>query len=353
MAKQIEAYSPEYEDEQFNELAPKVEAAVRQMFPHTRGARFGAMQAILARRLANLRTEIMMNSAREKAKVTEQKRRDDFTLQRDRETRAANQSETMRVENVKRMDEWTKQTRDDQQKRADAAVKAQEAKYKHQGGYEVEGEDPKIGDRKKKRKFMEYGDAPDVESFMDNKSLTARTFATPHTYNPRSQNPSTPPPISTGGRDYSQNSGDIPTNSVDYKNQWDKFTDDVTDTAKQTWEGIKSGWDSLFGAPRIGNQSADGWNKVGDSPDNPNPPEDKPPLPGEPPTPPPSQPPIPGEPPMEKPPIMPPEIPAQERAFAPEPARPTWNVPERPGQYRIFGGSNRGFQSYADRLRRS
>ena len=200
MAENIEAFGQRYEDELFARLAPKVESAVRQLFPATRGARFGAMQSILAKRLAALKTEIALDSAKKKYERDEQIRREEVADRRTREARAATQGETLRAEQAKRTDEYMKENakrhdqyikdlRSEQESKRNLKYQAEILKY---GGLSPEsyrelgvtGTDPaapRIGsDRKRKKRPDEYGGEFDLDSMIGRDSLTQQSFMTPY-----------------------------------------------------------------------------------------------------------------------------------------------------------------------------
>lgn len=111
MADQLptDPYGSEYQDQMFQKLAPQVEAMVARMFPNTRGAKFGVQGSILAKRLANLKLEIAMDSAKRGAEHTEQLRREAVSKQQDQEKWSREQGERVRQENDKKSTDWRNQ----------------------------------------------------------------------------------------------------------------------------------------------------------------------------------------------------------------------------------------------------
>ena len=105
MPEDQDPYGADYEKQLFEKLAPEVEQMVSRLFPHTRGARFGAQGSILARRLASLRTEIALDAAKRRAEQKERVRREDRSVALERERRAERQSETLRRETQSRGDQ--------------------------------------------------------------------------------------------------------------------------------------------------------------------------------------------------------------------------------------------------------
>lgn len=106
----MDLYSPEWEEQQYQALAPKVQAIVERAFGHSRGARFGAQGSILAKRLAALRIEIATQAAVQKATIDETKRRETVRAKElsdsDSRQEAARRNEEMRRQEEKRLDAW-------------------------------------------------------------------------------------------------------------------------------------------------------------------------------------------------------------------------------------------------------
>lgn len=109
----IDVYGPEWEENQYAALAPKVEALVNRSFGFARGARFGAQGSILAKRLAALRTEIAMQAGIEKAKRDETMRQETVRAKERQDTYAqqesAKQNEAMRREDERRRENWQRE----------------------------------------------------------------------------------------------------------------------------------------------------------------------------------------------------------------------------------------------------
>lgn len=72
----IEPYGQEWEDQTYEQLAPQVQAMVQRIYGSSRGARFGASGALMAKRLASLKTEIALQAAKAKADVQERMRQE-------------------------------------------------------------------------------------------------------------------------------------------------------------------------------------------------------------------------------------------------------------------------------------
>lgn len=96
----MEAFDDEWKKQQFEKLAPEVEAAVNRAFPANRGAKFGAQGAILAGRLAKLRTEIDMDAAKQKATITERIRQEGVSKQNEQERFQRQSGERARQESL-------------------------------------------------------------------------------------------------------------------------------------------------------------------------------------------------------------------------------------------------------------
>src|SRR3990167_598995 len=109
----IDVYGPEWEENQYAALAPKVEALVNRSFGFARGARFWAQGSILAKRLAALRTEIAMQAGIEKAKRDETMRQETVRAKERQDTYAqqesAKQNEAMRREDERRRENWQRE----------------------------------------------------------------------------------------------------------------------------------------------------------------------------------------------------------------------------------------------------
>jgi hypothetical protein len=93
----IEAYSPEWEEQEYQRLAPRIEQIVNRLFAN-RGAKFGAKDDILAKRLAALRSEIAIDSATKRSGLDERKRQENRSLDIERERRSFQQGEQLRRE---------------------------------------------------------------------------------------------------------------------------------------------------------------------------------------------------------------------------------------------------------------
>lgn len=106
MADEIpkDPYGTEYQEQMFQKLAPQVEAIVAKMFPHSRGARFGAQGSILAKRLAALKVEIAMDATKRGAAHQEQLRREGVAKQVADDAARRTQGEEMRKESVRAME---------------------------------------------------------------------------------------------------------------------------------------------------------------------------------------------------------------------------------------------------------
>jgi len=122
------AYDAEWEKQKYQELAPEIEAMVKQAFPHSRGARFGAQGSILAKRLANLRIEIAKEAAKKNFEVEETRRKEEASIKRDREhferlqgvdvmrrTEAQNERERERAR--AELDRYEQRRREDEQRK--------------------------------------------------------------------------------------------------------------------------------------------------------------------------------------------------------------------------------------------
>jgi hypothetical protein len=95
-------YGQDYQEQLFAKLSPQVEAMVARLFPHSRGARFGAQGSILAQRLAALRTEIALDSAKRSADHRERLRREEVSRKQDQDRYNREQAERMRQESERR-----------------------------------------------------------------------------------------------------------------------------------------------------------------------------------------------------------------------------------------------------------
>lgn len=267
-----DAYTPEWEDKEFERLAPAVESTVNRIYAN-RGGRSGVSQAILARRLANLRAEIARDASTKKATLDEQKRREGVAADQNRENWNRQVGERTRQENQARMERDLERTRQD---RAAQETRAYNEKLlgeqrgfwrdlygmnqpKAQGTNASTDQNPDIyGDQtRKRRRDDEFDPSATVDNLMQSDtSLRGSTFgAVPflsNGYNNASRgffNPAPPVQEAKGPRDFSQNSGDINAGTV--TNEPRKFWNDVTDTADQIGKGFKDAFDSLF-TPRLG-----------------------------------------------------------------------------------------------------
>lgn len=95
---QDDPYGAEYQKQMLAKLAPQVEATVARLFPHARGARFGAQSAILAKAMAKLQLEIATHAAERAATHKEQLRREAVSKQTDQERFSRQQGEKIRQE---------------------------------------------------------------------------------------------------------------------------------------------------------------------------------------------------------------------------------------------------------------
>lgn len=95
---QDDPYGAEYQKQMLAKLAPQVEATVARLFPHARGARFGAQGAILAKAMAKLQLEIATHAAERGAAQKEQLRREAVSKQTDQERFSRQQGEKIRQE---------------------------------------------------------------------------------------------------------------------------------------------------------------------------------------------------------------------------------------------------------------
>lgn len=110
----MDAFGPEWEEQQYAALAPKVEAIVNRSFGFGRGARFGAQGSILAKRLAALRTEIATQAAVQKATLDETKRKEAATEKSNQDKyyrdEASKRNEAMQRQEEKRLENWQKES---------------------------------------------------------------------------------------------------------------------------------------------------------------------------------------------------------------------------------------------------
>lgn len=72
----IEPYSDAWEQATYEQLAPQVQAMVQRIYGNSRGARFGASGALMAKRLAALKTEIALQASKAKADIQERIRQE-------------------------------------------------------------------------------------------------------------------------------------------------------------------------------------------------------------------------------------------------------------------------------------
>lgn len=110
MADNMDVMSPEYEKTLFESLAPQVEAEIRKMFPATRGANFGAMQSILAGRLAKLRTEIALHAATQRTSQAERLRQEQRQERLYNERKSSQEGEKSRLESQRLNEESRKRS---------------------------------------------------------------------------------------------------------------------------------------------------------------------------------------------------------------------------------------------------
>lgn len=95
-----DSYGQDWQDAMFQKLAPDVERLVNQSFGYARGAQFGAQGEILSKRLAALKTEIMLKAAEKTAEVREKMREEGVQKERDATQNSRAVQERMRQEQV-------------------------------------------------------------------------------------------------------------------------------------------------------------------------------------------------------------------------------------------------------------
>lgn len=163
-----ELYTPEWEKEEFNRLAPELEERIKKQFAG-RGAFFGGMNKLVGSKLARLAQEIASQSATARYNRTMERERFNRQVEERKRQEGVAMSERTRQENVAAMERSRQQSLADlrgfEAKREAADKNRREFEMKR---YEKEGVIPSWysgeDDDKKRRGFRRYSGMAGVEN---------------------------------------------------------------------------------------------------------------------------------------------------------------------------------------------